>query len=171
MKTIKQECHNELLINSFERYYKISQDDHCIIIESANAPELVAALLPPDKAIIDVPIFEGYEFVRFGRAEYGEYNYNGEQLCGWNAPYASSGFYLIYRKLTPDFKWPEHLPDGTRVWPEGTKLPLPIGYYIGIPGQGTCNLKDYNALARPEDRIKIPEWLEKKPRTIVKGER
>lgn len=177
MKTIKQICVSDLGVENEDPFIRIYQDGEYTCVERSKAVELAEALLPEGKAIIDVPQFDGYDYVRFGYysrkdEQRGLYKYSYvEQADEFDINNWLDGQVknvLIYRKIEiqEPFVWPEHLPDGK------TEIRKIDGewHFGSSPAEKMIPLAYYNTFARPDDRMEIPEWLEREPRTIVKGE-
>lgn len=178
MKTIEQDRHTilEICRSAIEGSCNIWQGGSCISFEKDKAIKLAQAILPDGKAIIDIPDFEKYEFVRYGfytsddiANNCFQYSYIfKEKRCTLNNC-ISLGFQepvLIYRMIKkPEFQWPEHLPNGSKIFFANTLKK----WIISIGEDDEYYLFMYNIIVRPEDQIEIPKWLEENPEVIVKG--
>lgn len=159
MKTIEQEGFNITIAETTSddvliqrSHVNCSESIDSIFINSENRDAFIQALLPKGKAVIEVP--EGYEVT-----DTEQVNLHG-----------MSKLVLYLSKLPEPFKWPEHLPDGTRL----EQTIVGKGWNLAIPYKAdyfhyVC-IGVWNEVLFPNDRIEIPDWLEKEPRTIVKGE-
>lgn len=152
MKTIEQTIHDNISIYSEvdDRTYRFRQCARNLYIQAENIPALIEAILPKGKALIDVP--EGYEV-----SEVKESKTFGN---------ISKVIVARLHKLPEPFKFPEHLPDGVKLEKRGVQ----DKEWCLETEHDVILLSSYNSLARPEDRITIPDWLEQEPRTIVKRE-
>ena len=173
MKTIEQKAYSKINITEGDDYLNFKQ---CgaggLVLEKTAIPDLIQALLPPGKAIIDVPEFEGYEYVTFHNIiDDNEYALINNYLESYWKGYRFSSPMLIYRKIEKQepFIWPEHLPDGTELKDMSAVLSGPLWVLYVMKGP-SMSIESYNQTVRPSDRITIPDWLESEPRTLVKGE-
>lgn len=120
------------------------------------------------KVEIEVPVFEGFEFVDYRQVKKGE-PYWGQDSEIRIAQNLNHYKVFVYRKTEPEvFDWPEHLPDGTEL--DYTIDEDGEHWWLTAVSGDLISVDVYNKFTRPEDQITIPDWLENNPRTIVKGE-